>query len=65
MKIKKKIANFYNWLKVFVKKTYIVIHYSSGTIDTDENNGEYFARKKSGVRLTCSLMITVLQFPFH
>lgn len=49
MKIKKKIANFYNWLKVFVKKSYITIHYSSGTIDTDENNGEYFAREKVGV----------------
>lgn len=49
MKIKKKIANFYNWLKVVVKKSYITIHYSSGTTDTDENNGEYFAREKVGV----------------
>lgn len=48
MKIKEKIANTYNWLKgVFVKK-YIVIHYSAGTVDTDENNGVYFAREKVG-----------------
>ena len=46
MKIKKKIANTYNWLKgVWIKK-FIVMHYSGGTIDTDENNGEYFGRER-------------------
>ena len=42
MTIKKKIANAYNWFKgVWITK-FIVIHYSAGSIDTDENNGEYF-----------------------
>lgn len=46
MKIKEKIANTYNWLKgVWIKK-FIVMHYSGGTIDTDENNGEYFGRER-------------------
>ena len=45
MKFKKKIANIKNWLNVVRKKQYIVIHYSSGSIDTDENNGEYFGRE--------------------
>lgn len=49
MKIKQKLSNAYNWLKVTVKKAYIVIHYSAGSTDTDENNGEYFAREKVGV----------------
>lgn len=49
MKIKQKLANAYNWLKVVVLKMYIVIHFSVGTVDTDENNGEYFAREKLGV----------------
>lgn len=48
MKIKTKLANTYNWLKgTFIKK-FIVEHYSAGEIDTDENNGEYFAREKTG-----------------
>lgn len=49
MKIKQKLSNAYNWLKVTVKKAYIVIHYSAGSTDTDENNGEYFSREKVGV----------------
>lgn len=48
MKIKTKIANIYNWLKGVWTKVYIVIHYSAGTVDTDENNGEYFSREKVG-----------------
>ncbi len=48
MKIKQKLANTYNWLKGVFKKKYIVIHYSAGDKDTDENNGAYFAREKTG-----------------
>lgn len=46
LEIKSKIANAFNWLKASYKKIYIVIHYSAGSTDTDENNGEYFAREK-------------------
>ncbi|MFR3835801.1 N-acetylmuramoyl-L-alanine amidase family protein [Eubacterium sp.] len=49
MTIKKKIANAYNWLKGIWIKKFIVIHYSAGSIDTDENNGEYFGRERVGV----------------
>lgn len=48
MKIKQKLANTYNWIRGVFKKTYIVIHYSAGEKDTDENNGTYFAREKTG-----------------
>lgn len=45
MKFKKKLANVKNWLNAIFKKYYIVEHYSSGSVDTDENNGEYFGRE--------------------
>lgn len=48
MRIKQTIANAYNWLKGVFKKRYIVIHYSAGSIDSDENNGAYFSRERTG-----------------
>lgn len=48
MKIKKKLANVFNWCKGVFKKWYIVIHYSAGDKDTADNNTTYFAREKTG-----------------
>lgn len=48
--IKKKLANKANYgAKKTGKNKYIVEHYTAGSVDTDENNGVYFARENVGV----------------
>jgi N-acetylmuramoyl-L-alanine amidase CwlA len=48
LNIKNKLANVKNWLNKTYEKIYIVIHFTLGTVDTDENNGDYFAREDTG-----------------
>lgn len=48
LNIKKKLANIKNWFNKVYKKIYLVIHFTAGTADTDENNGAYFGREDTG-----------------